>query len=48
MAVVIRQMRATADQMEGQLSAEEIAEMRRSADEFERENRKCRLCPTGF
>lgn len=40
MAVVIRQMRATADQMEGQLSAEEIAEMRRSADELERENRK--------
>lgn len=40
MADVIRQMRATADQMEGQLSAEEIAEMRRSADELERENRK--------
>lgn len=40
MADVIRQMRATADQMEGQLAAEEIAEMRRSADELERENRK--------
>lgn len=40
MAEVIRQMRATADQMEGQLSAEEIAEMRRSADELERDNRK--------
>lgn len=40
MAEVIRQMRATADQMEGQLSAGEIAEMRRSADELERENRK--------
>lgn len=40
MADVIRQMRATADQMEGQLSAKEIAEMRHSADELERENRK--------
>lgn len=40
MADVIRQMRATADQMEGQLPAEEIAEMRRSADELERENGK--------
>lgn len=40
MADVIRQMRATADQMEGKLPAEEIAEMRRSADELERENGK--------
>ena len=40
MADVIRQMRATADRMEGRLPAEEIAEMRRSADELEREDRK--------
>ncbi|ESQ92958.1 hypothetical protein ABAC460_01535 [Asticcacaulis sp. AC460] len=35
MTEVVRQMRETATKMEGQLPAEDIAEMRRSADEIE-------------
>ncbi|WP_298193685.1 hypothetical protein [Novosphingobium sp.] len=40
MADTVRQLRITADQMEGKLPAEDIAEMRRSADELEKEYRK--------
>lgn len=36
-ADIVRQLRATADAMEGKLSREDIAELRRSADELERE-----------
>ncbi len=36
-ADIVRQLRATADAMEGKLSREDIAELRRSADELKRE-----------
>ncbi|SCY61933.1 hypothetical protein SAMN05660666_02276 [Novosphingobium aromaticivorans] len=39
MAEVVRQLRLTADRMEGQLPASDIADMRRQADDLERENK---------